>query len=213
MPTIDEELLKLESMLKSHLTCGKEMYSAYKGAIYPMDLLAGAALKRSMCNISAFVTLIKDENFPTAASILRLQIDTFLRLFSAWQVNKPHDFATSILAGNQINNEKDKLGNKMRDSYLCSLAKKEIPWIEKVYKETSGYIHLSSKHIFNSLSPKEPIKEGRNIDINISEKDSFVTDELKKEAIAAMINISEHILYYIEGWTLTKDNPDLLKKK
>lgn len=212
MSVIDEKLLKLDELLNRHLVCSREMYSAFKGTLYPMDFLTGAALKRSMCNISAFKLLIKAENFPTSASILRLQVDTFLRLFSAWQVDKPHDFALSVLAGAQINHLKDKLGNKMRDSYLCSLAKKNIPWIENVYKETSGYIHLSSKHIFNSLSPKSETKEELLVNICISEKDLFVTDELRIEAIAAMVDISEHILNYIESWTLTKDNPELIKK-
>jgi hypothetical protein len=99
---------------------------------------------------------------------------------------------------------KDSDGQFMRDNYLTNRLAEEYPWVAEVYKETSGYIHLSNKHIFNAHRPgdEEGILEGR-----IAEGDSYVRDDLYLEAIAAFKAITDILFDYVHGWAYTKANP------
>ena len=49
-------LAELEAV---HLRLGKEMFEAFGGAMYGMDLLAAGALNRSKAHIAGFSTLSK----------------------------------------------------------------------------------------------------------------------------------------------------------
>ena len=88
----------------------------------------------------------------------------------------------------------------MTDSYLVGLKKVEYPWIEKVYQYTSGYIHLSDKHFYNTL-----LRFDDNvIEIGVSPNDISIPDSLRIEALDVMINISKALCEYIYGWLQTK---------
>jgi hypothetical protein len=205
-----ELLNKLIGMKVNHFKISLDMLKAYNGSAYQMDLLSAAVLKRSLSNINGFANAIYNNNFILSASIIRLQLDTYVRYFSAWQVGNPNDFISYIMSGEQINRFKDRTGQSMTDKYLCQLAAKENPWIIKVYEETCGYIHLSSKHLFNTI--QADIKEIGTINLAISDEDQFISDFDKQEAILAMINITELIFSLVNGWVFTKDNPDIVKK-
>jgi len=84
-------------------------------------------------------------------SLLRIQLDTFIR-FHALAISKDSNkFVNDILDGRHIRNMKDKDGNKMTDGYLVDLLSYEYPWLKDVYKNLSGYIHFSGNHLFRSV--------------------------------------------------------------
>src|SRR5690606_25835105 len=101
--------------------------------------------------IFGFTTLIKDDNFIAASHLVRCHLDNIIRFSATWLVNDPHDFAVKVIDGVEINTLKDKNGALMKDWYLRNLLNEEYPWITNVYKQSSGYIHLSSKHVFSTL--------------------------------------------------------------
>ena len=79
-------LAELEAV---HLRLGKEMFEAFGGAMYGMDLLAAGALNRSKAHIAGFSTLIKAKNLICSGALLRLQLDTAMRFFAAFLVERP----------------------------------------------------------------------------------------------------------------------------
>jgi hypothetical protein len=127
------------------------MLEADGSKLFPLDLLAVAALNRSLSNSSAFTQLVRSENYLTAASLVRRQLDTFLRFFAAYQVSDPHEFAISVLAGTEVRKLKDRSGSFMTDRHLVESVAPEFPWVPSVYKATSGFIHLSDKHIYSTI--------------------------------------------------------------
>ena len=143
-------LAELEAV---HLRLGKEMFEAFGGAMYGMDLLAAGALNRSKAHIAGFSTLIKAKNLICSGALLRLQLDTAMRFFAAFLVERPHDFAMSVLRGEKVRDLKDRSGKKMTDVYLCQKLGEEFEWVPRVYERTSGYVHLSSTHLMSALSP------------------------------------------------------------
>jgi len=151
---------KLVSLLKNlraseplHLEVGLRMMKAADGAVFPVDMLAWAALNRSANLIPGFASLIETRNFIAAAPLLRLQIDNCLRFYGIYIVSKPHDFASAVLKGEQIRKMKDSKGEFMTDRHLVKCVAKDFPWITRVYERTSGYVYLSDALLTYQFRP------------------------------------------------------------
>jgi hypothetical protein len=107
--------------------------------------------RRAIAQSVAFRQMIADRNSLVASSIIRMQLDTVLRLYALFWVADPEDFATRVFKGAQINKLKAKDGQKMSDKYLKDRLVPRNDWIPSVYEETSGYIHFSNRHMKAAL--------------------------------------------------------------
>ena len=168
---------------------------------YPLDYLAVAVLNRSLSLISGFCTLIENENFVAAMALVRLQLDNCLRFSAIWLTENPQEFAMQIIGGTKVEKIKDRDGNLMRDSYLRDKMNKEYPWVTSVYNHTSGYIHLSNRHISSAMRPGA---EDHTVEIKVGIKDQFVTADEYLEAIGAVTEITQILLGYVNHWGCTK---------
>ncbi|MDM7930024.1 hypothetical protein [Blastomonas fulva] len=111
--------------------------------------------RRSLAQARAFRSCIEDLNWLVAAALLRLQLDTVLRLYALYWVADPEDFAGRVFAGEQVNRMKAADGNQMSDRYLIEKIKDQNAWVESVYKNTSGLIHFSSRHMHAAIRLKD----------------------------------------------------------
>ncbi|MFC2090799.1 hypothetical protein ACFLT1_08480 [Bacteroidota bacterium] len=199
---IEKELQILEDQEKIIIGRAKIMLSS---DLFSLDLLAIAALDRSLHLIFGFTNLIKADNFIAAAHLVRCHLDNLLRLSAAWLVDDPHDFAQKILDGKRVDELVDQKGHKLKDWYLRDKLNEEYPWVKNVYKETSGFIHLSDKHFFSTSRRKDD--KSREVEFRISKTDNFVPESARIEAIKCMNEITNVLIKYIEGWIWTKQNP------
>ncbi len=99
----------------------KQLFTADGGKMFHADLYSAAAAKRVLSSTSAFKILVAQWNLLSARTLLRTHIDTALRYHAMWLVDEPHEFCLKILNGEQINQMKDRSGQKMQDWYLCDL--------------------------------------------------------------------------------------------
>ena len=204
-----KKLLKtLESKKDAVLSLAHEMLRADKGAMFPVDIVALGAAKRFLSTSSAFRLLIEATNLVSSRALLRIHLDTALRFHAIWLVRNPHDFAQEVLAGRQINKMKDRYGNKLTDAFLVSKLKDEYPWVETVYSNLCGYIHLSSQHLFAPI--KEFNQDDRSMLFEISEYDTKYPDFSWIEAVECFNEISDIFLTYLNGWIITKENPEMV---
>jgi hypothetical protein len=185
------------------------MAKAAGGAVYGMDLLAFGALNRSMAHTAGFRTLIKGRNLICAGALLRLQLDTAMRFFASFIVEKPHEFAIAVLGGKRIRDLRDQDGKRMTDAYLVNKLGEEFEWVPRVYERTSGYVHFSSTHLMSALSLKDG--DGK-FQAKISADDKALPDSIYIEASDAFCAATDILLRYVHGWVFTKANPDLVKK-
>ncbi|MCF7836450.1 hypothetical protein K9N08_00775 [Candidatus Gracilibacteria bacterium] len=206
-----KELIKfLEDSKSQFQNLGKEMMEADGGKMFPMDLFAMGIINRSLLLVTGFCTLIRSDNFLSAAPIIRLYLDTLLQFYACFIVEDPHGFSMKKLEGKQTNTLKDKDGNKMTDGHLASQIskEKEFEWVKNVYKETSKFIHFSDKHIFSACTK---IEGGGAVEFCLSEK-MKVSDSAEREAVVVMIETTKGIFKYLCGWTHTKNNPHCIGK-
>lgn len=182
------------------------MARADGGKLFAVDLLAQGIIHRSLLLITGFATLIKDNNFISAAALTRMYLDCLLEFYAVFIVKDPHKFALKKLRGQETKGSKDNLGEKMSDSYLSRRLQEESgsKWIEKAYKENSKFIHFSEKHIFAPLTRVE----GKEVNLSISDK-MIVPKEIEDEAILEMLEITKMLLHYLNSWVYTKNNTPL----
>jgi hypothetical protein len=205
-----ERLAQLDS---AHNEIGMYIMKAHGGALYNMDFLAFAALNRSKAHIAGFTSLLKAKNLICAGALLRLQLDTAMRFYAAFLVDDPHSFAFKVMKGEKIRKLRDRDKNLMTDSYLVEMLGTEYAWVPRVYDKTSGYVHLSSTHIFSTLTPKESgDDEAYSFEVKIGSGDKDLPDWLYTETVDAFSASTDILLRYVHGWAFTKDNPELVKR-
>ena len=211
--SLEESRRGLERLDKAHLVLGKQMSEAFGGAFYGMDLLAAGALNRSKAHIAGFLQLIEARNLVCAGALLRLQLDTALRFYAAFLVDKPHDFALAVLAGRRVRDLKDRKGQKMTDAHLVKELGEEFSWVPRVYERTSGYVHFSGTHLLSAMEPTRGRAESdRVITIKISAEDKPSPDSIYVEAVDAFSAATDVLLRYVHGWVFTKANPTLVER-
>lgn len=203
--TINSALEQLGKYREKHFEMGDRVISADNGNLYPLDILVVATLNRSLCLLKGFIELIKSQNFVAAAPLIRLQLDNSLRLSAATLVSDPHKFAMNVLEGVPVKRQKSMENQNMTDTYLVGKLAERYSWVKDVYENTSGYVHLSEKHIFNAMEPGE--KEF-TLNLKITDVDAFITDEIYLGAILDFQRSTDILFDYVYGWAYTKDNPE-----
>ena len=163
-----------------------------------MDYLSIAVLNRSLALTRGFCDLIESGNFLAAAPLIRLQLDSCLRFFAAFSAPNPNEIAEEVLRGNHINKIKDRDGQPMSDANLKNKLAKKHPWILTVYENTSGFIHLSNKHIFNSLHVAS--EEDRTVLLKVGDRDAFVPNWAYIDAARAFKRITLMLLGLVRAW-------------
>jgi len=173
--------------------------------LFHLDFYFDGVYSRTLSLLEGITVLLESKNFMAASHLVRPYLDNFLRLFAAWLVKNPHEFANEVMKGKKVEEffDKDNEKQALKDWYLRNKASESYPWINKVYKQTSGYIHLSSKHIYNPIA--EVDAEKGTIGTYLTKYDSeTVTDLDRIEAVLVMIKVSNCILDYAYGWARTK---------
>lgn len=183
-----------------------QMLSVANQNMYPVDLLAIGAAKRSLSTSAGFRSLIESFNMICARSVLRMQIDTSLRFSAIWLVDNPHSFANEVISGAHIRKIKDKNGQKMTDAYLVKTLSQKHPWLKKVYENLCGYIHFSEQHLFSSVQSVDD--ETRSFEFTITGEDSKYPESSWLEVIECFNAATDIFLSYLAGWVVTKGNPE-----
>jgi hypothetical protein len=210
--SLEASLSRLRQLDEVQLELGKHMFEAFGGAMYGMDLLAAGALNRSKAHVAGFRTLLAGKNLICAGALLRLQLDTAMRFYAAFLVERPHEFALAVLAGQRVRDIKDRDGKKMTDGYLVQKLGQEFPWVPRVYEWTSGYVHLSSTHLLSALHTPIESADERSFMIKISAEDKPLPDFIYIEAADAFRAATDVLLRYVHGWVFTKANPEVVQR-
>lgn len=208
-PELDRHVTHIEGLRDLHLNILRGILLADGGKMFALDILASAVVKRSMSLCAGFSVLVRSHNYTCAASLLRLQLDSCLRFFAAFIVERPHEFASSVLKGVPVRKLKDRNGTPMTDRHLVDSLGIKYEWMPRVYEATSGFIHLSERHVFAVWQPGST--EG-SVSLRVSDTDEEFPEELWIEMAAGFLACTDALFEYLKGWAFTKENPDVVRK-
>ena len=164
-PQLKTRFLRLLDLKQKHLDVCGEMLAAAGGNLYPTDLVILAILKRSLDLVDAFQVLIRRWNFNAAAPLLRIQLDSVLKLSYLSQTEGADNVGRVMLSGKSLRHLKDREGKPLTDARLRDYARPSCPWLDKVYKETSRMVHLSEKHF--SITVQSLSEEDRGVSLAV----------------------------------------------
>lgn len=208
---LEQALAKLKETEETVWDIAKEMFDADDGNMFPVDLLAIGGMKRTASNTEGFLTLITSKNMPAARSLLRIQLDTFIRFYSIWLVDNPHEFAQDVIGGNHIRRIKDRNGNKMTDFYLVKELSNDYPWLPKVYDKLCGFVHFSEQHLFNSV---QSVNDEKNtVTFAIGKQDEQYPESSWIEIVDCFTNSVYIFFYYLNSWIATKNGANTANKQ
>lgn len=145
------------------------------------DFFIFGALRRTLAQARGFRDLINARNFPCAAAILRLQLDTAMRVNALSIVEDADTACRAVLDGEQFNRLRDRDGNKLSDAHIRKKLAETHPWISPVYERTSDFVHLSGKHFEVSIARTDD--ETRMAYFQISGHDPYRPEETYFEAV------------------------------
>lgn len=200
---IEEEIHKLNSINDEVKLVWKANMDAGNG-IFLFDFFVLPLLNKVFNINRAYISLIEDNNFIAAGTLVRIQLDVLLRVFASTIIGYNVDeFAKKLLSGEQLNNMKDSRGNLMRDGYLAKELNnyEDFNWVKYAYDKGNLYVHLTPHSLYSSSKLDD---NERNIVLTIGPNDSFVSDDEKYAATMIMNQITSGILHFVSIWILHK---------
>lgn len=126
------------------------------GTLIPdIDWYALAAIKKTASLSHAFCLLIRAKNTLAAAALIRLQLDTGLRIFGLSLIDDLDDAGAKLMNDETYRKLKCRNNVPLTDKYLHEELDKKYPGVTGAYVDASSYVHLSAEHIKAGLSSKQ----------------------------------------------------------
>lgn len=191
-----QALLNLEKKLlqTSKLILNQE---TEKGKLFKSSHYILSIINRTISLNRGFITLFQANNYSTAISLIRLQLDSCLRLYAPTLTSNWLTFFQDVSEGKEIRNLKDREGKKMTDAYLIDKFDELENGFKLLYKNTCGFVHFSNTHYQFSSKIKEQTEDKLLIQFSVGNADQ--------------LNIHEKVDYSYNMFRVTKSIYLLLK--
>jgi hypothetical protein len=200
---VAERIGLLRSTRKEHLDLLQQILSADEGRWFGVDLVILAVMQRSLSLMDGFVLMVEHRNPLCAAPLIRLQIDSIMRLYACSLVDEPDSIALKLLDGTPLYKIKSRDGRPLRDVYLHEKLSGIYPWVSRVYQTTSEFIHLSRPHM---LAPVTAVNEDeRALEMCVGNLGPQWPERQILEAIDAFAEATRSLLHLCSSWLAGKE--------
>ena len=199
---VRDKLTFLRASEKLHYEFLHRLHRAGLGYVWGVDLVVWGVLRRSLLLIDGFVPLVRKGNEVAAVPLIRLQIDNALRLFACSQGSHPDEVLRALLEGKPLGRMKARDGERMTDAYLVRRFSVDFPWVAKVYEKTSGFIHLSSPGLLQTVEKSDD----RVVTFSVeSRPEGKWRSDSRLEAVEAFIAATDSLLHVVGSWLKSKE--------
>lgn len=140
----------------------------------PYLLFFFGCFDRSSQVLSAFVSATRNRQMFVAGALLRVQLDTFLRMKAKDLVSDQTAFFQAVFDGERIDKMVSHDGQKLTDAYLVKILGDRDDWIPRVYKQTSGFVHLSAAHCFGVAQHQTDASGSEYVTLQIGGKQDHI---------------------------------------
>jgi len=196
--------MRLDAMRAHHIDLSRWFLGE---ELYETDLFFIAVMARSYSLVDGFISAFDSWNPAVMAPLLRLQIDSLARVAYLAKVPKVEKLALYLIGGGEFRKLKDTDGKNLSDRRLVEHSQEAHPWIEDVYKATSGWVHFSPAHISAAvqLTPDESSDESfLKLFGGIPIRPEQIPLSALEELLGAMTQATNDLFGYVEIWAATK---------
>lgn len=204
----------LDRLRAHHIDLTRRFLAAAGGSLYSIDMLLATCMSRSYSIVDGFLDAFDSWNPIVAAPLLRMQIDTLVRVSYVARVERSEEVARYLLMGGEFRNRKEPDGKMLTDRLLGELAAPYHPWVSAVYGATSGWVHLSPAHVLTTWQLTEtddPKTLGTLVGATPIRPEQIPLSALQ-ELIGAMTKATEELFGYVERWEEQKANETQAKR-
>ena len=212
LPESVENLLAKLGQLKDQVT--QQLVSAWtadEDRIFSTDLVALGVARRTYALVDGFVALVRQKNPLCCGALLRLQLDTAMRFYACWLVDKPEEVALALLDDRHLDKMKSRDGKRLTDAYLHEqLSKQYGDWVSRVYRNTSGFVHFTGRAMLDARTDHDAAT-GRE-SVSLQGPGRIWTEPEMVEMVSAFVEsvgITVNLLY---SWSCTKSKTSMQRR-
>jgi hypothetical protein len=203
----------LDRLRVHHVDLSERFLLTSDGDIFSVDLMIAAVMNRSYSLVDGFIDAFDSWNLVVAAPVLRIQIDSLVRLAYMASAPSSEEVAAYLIRGGEFRKLRDKGGKKLTDRRLIELADTAHPWVKGVYEATSGWVHLSPTHMYatwqvHDSEPAENEEETYKTLLGaIPTRPEQIPVSALRELLGGMTKATAEIFAYVEVWESRKGLP------
>lgn len=157
--------------------------------LYIEDLFFSSAVNRSFELIEGIVATLKLRNLTCSGILLRSQIDNSMRVFAAFIAKDRNEFMKAFLEGKKISKMVDNQGLKMNDYNLRKRFSEYDEYVDVIYQNTSGFVHLSQKAFIACVGDLKDDSNSFSLSVGL---------DLKEEANTFLLEMVDAFTYYVQ---------------
>lgn len=114
----------------------------------PQDKFLAGATKNALTVCLDYLALARAGRYSSAMKQHRLQLDNCMRLYAGRLVEDRQELVKLVLADKaSLHMYVGRDGKHLKDSYLSTRLDGRDAWVQKLYTEGSGYIHLTRRQV------------------------------------------------------------------
>ena len=196
-PALSRPREDLRLLLPRHLTV---MAAALVEELYVPDLLMWSFAQRSYALVDGFLGAFDTWNLLVAAPLVRLQIDTLVRLSYAATCPDMDGLTKALLDGVEFRATADEAGQRLSDHRLVERAQRLHPWLKPVYDTACGWVHFSPLHLFLGTQATDDKLSG-----HLPLHPDVLPERLLSEVLGAMLQATQDLTGYLGMWAAHKE--------
>lgn len=203
--TKEQLLTEIDNKSKAIINMGKQL-SAISEKVDLFDWIIIAALNRTVNINKAYTTLIRDNNFIAAAPLVRINIDTLLRLYaSIISEFDRNTFASKVIDGElikkmKLRGTKQTLTDKTLHEELSKV--EDMEWVSQIYEAGNSFVHFENTHFISSRFISDD--ETKIMHMTIGFHDAFIPESEKFGSAVWMNKIIDSIIQQAQIWMYEK---------
>lgn len=139
-----------DQLLQEHQRVLHSVLSGSRGSPTPqapVETIIATALQRSCHLVEGYVALVGQKNLTAASALIRMQLDSAMRVNALLLVDDPMALWQALKEGKQWRRLKSRDGRSLSDEYLHEQLSRKFQCASNLYKQMSSYIHLSTPHL------------------------------------------------------------------
>jgi len=144
--------LRLRNLREDIVLSVERLYPSGSG-LHICDHVVIGVLNRTADLLDGILLLTDNWNFVAAVPLVRLLVDSLIRLMYLESRPDRDTLAKKVLAGTSFRELRDTDKAKLTDRRLVDLAARRYRWVSEVYAQTTDFVHLSHRVCFQPFSP------------------------------------------------------------